>query len=315
MKYADNLQWALRHASVKCCRYLLNGTGISKLVIFNPDEPPNVAHFLSEVSLCTFIIEKLAMERLRDLRLLAIECGLKPDPVEPGCASVWSADCLWWRRQWRESPVCNREIQMIRVFQQSGLKCEPLSWIFQRFPPKVQGEFDYAKRLHECGFRLELCLKTGGNPNDASDAKEVPLELAIEYSATILAIPNEKLKEMTKDTDGDAGNQKHRAALRILILLIDAGADIFYIREVNGQLRSIIDFASEKGVIELWEEALRKCGRNPKEVYRECEQRRAMHKRLCSAERSGVDVGSIKNLSTSGLRHRAITAHRTNYIL
>ncbi|KAI2603675.1 hypothetical protein GGR54DRAFT_457379 [Hypoxylon sp. NC1633] len=183
-------------------------------------------------------------------------------------------------------PLSECETLAIQFLQSIGMKLRLFSWFGAR------KDYDTDARYHE--FCLDACLTAGANPSAdlGWDTQVVPLELAVSILSWILESQENR-------------HEKGEVTPRLLVLLIKAGADVSYVREVVGRPQSITDLASKVGIADLWEEALRECGLNPKVVYREDEKRRAACRRLHQAERSGVDVESIIEASyMDGLRHR-----------
>ncbi|KAI0377950.1 hypothetical protein F5Y04DRAFT_168358 [Hypomontagnella monticulosa] len=282
---------ALPLTSLKCCRCLFQETGVSKALIHDLlgyDDLPRFLH----TCLCN---RPRHLSLAPEVHLLALELDLNREITHPKGAGIWLS--LWLDQTHTGLPISKEQIQVIEICQQSNAERTPLSWVFKHDCSVLW--------VHQIIFDLELSLKTGGNPNDPSYDEGVPLELSMEYLATYLATPYSKFFDLKETENETAGDQIYGVALRVLVLLVDAGADIFFIREIGGQLQSITDLALEKGLKQLWEEALRACGHNPSQVYEEDMRNHIVYKRLRLAERSGVDVESMKNLSTSGLRRRA----------
>ncbi|XXH00119.1 hypothetical protein Hte_006461 [Hypoxylon texense] len=253
------LRMALRSRALACCRFMLNGTGISRPAVLDFSNIRNMQQLISRAFspfTSETVVESHHVQEIHQIYLLGLECGLEPE------ARV------------------NKWPPRVGFERKAGHVLMPFTW------PMKSSSYDQ--------FWLEASLKTGGDP-DASmphESGQVPLECAIERLALMRGE-----SEITS---------------RLLVLLIGSGADLFYAREINGCLRSVTDLAIERGLKDFWEEALKECGYDPTEVYREDVRHRLAHGRLYSAERSGVDVEPIVEVhSTDGLRQRHRAPCRT----
>ncbi|KAI1390779.1 uncharacterized protein F4822DRAFT_442044 [Hypoxylon trugodes] len=220
----------------------------------------------------------------------------------------YAVKCL--RKYCTESdPVGEDQIRTYEMLRNFGSFSGPFAW----WPSSCRA---FRSDISIFEFHLELHLKIGADFN-AIVEELVLLECAIEVLSRLAAGfewgqgEGDNASFHDGNTKGasievEEADEAAEVTLRLLILTIDAGADVSFVREVNGHVRSITDFAVERGIEDYWEEAPRTCGYDPVEVREENERRRKEYKRLNSAGRSGVDVEAIRSVpSTRGLRRRA----------
>lgn len=165
-------------------------------------------------------------------------------------------------------------------------------------------------------YLVELYLEAGGNPNLQGRRGKSPLVEAVLFIIDFLhrRTPNKELSsgEMSKCllTDApisggqDAEDEDYQQCVRLLVLLIAAGA---YIYEVvfYGGIKMLTKLASESGIRNMWETALEECGFDVQDVYAESDRRMRKFRRLRGAERTGIDVEvPQENDSSIGLRYR-----------
>ncbi|KAI1761408.1 hypothetical protein GGR53DRAFT_525079 [Hypoxylon sp. FL1150] len=280
------LKEALLYRAVSCCRYLLSGSGttLSREALLEFEDIHDMQQLNKAIRLLDLYTgDKTTIHhdpedfrdskdrdgrKLLDLWALALEYDLGAGvsfSFEAGAKS---------RRLWRR-------------YAEPGPIFSPYSYMMLM---RDHGHGN-AWLIDQTKFWVHLVLETYGNPNRTLESRGgiVPQEYAIDKVAEGLApnCPNELWCE--------GGNTPLKTP-RLLNMLIDAGADVSYTREVNGCLRSLTNLAVEKGIKGLWEEALKECGYDPIDVYTEDARRRL------AAESSSVEVKGLP--STDGLRHR-----------
>ncbi|KAI1458860.1 hypothetical protein F4805DRAFT_422866 [Annulohypoxylon moriforme] len=287
-------QVAIGCGSVKCIRYLAHEVQLahSSTVFFQPDSVYPLSSYIYTV----FAAIGLNLNPLSDIfecfSILNSEMLLDDDDT---LAPPSPYNALWDFKKkhpiQRTAPIDESEIRISQMFRGSGTNIEPFSWLNEWAKDGMNISF------HE--FSMELCLQSGEDPNAPMKLhnENRPLEYAVSFSAKQ---PYDRGSLISSNLMPD------EVSPRILTPLIKAGADIFYTREVDGQLKSIADSAYELGIGYLWEAALIECGYDPKEVKMEDKRRKTALEKLDSAERSGVDIEPMMDaFSTSGLRRRA----------
>lgn len=200
-------------------------------------------------------------------------------------------DIFIWYNVWLQAeflglaPTDDEPIMWANRILSLGITFEPFSW-------SLLTDSDDPDMLGYHRWLLELCLGNGGNPNSelgfATDC--VPLEFALDLTADIC---------LQGPDDFDC----YDIAYSLLSPLINAGADIYYIREVAGVPRSITDLAFKLDVECCWEKALSICGLDLDSVKEEDERNLLLRRRGEPAVVTGIDVESIKP-ERSGLRRR-----------
>ncbi|KAI0895993.1 hypothetical protein F4806DRAFT_48825 [Annulohypoxylon nitens] len=310
------LKIAMIYCSAKCVRYLLYGTGLSISTILdysnlNGQDPP-IGHALYSV-----IDVDLGVSRIDNYSLSIID--MRENGVPIIVDDVWGVLILshHWGKVWqRNHPTYSDLIPLYRILKRMGCRFDLFFWISWPSWP------EYAKNILYHEFCLRLCLEAGEDPNaplNSCDQKR-PLEVAVDFlgnrdhlsqatgvfSYTMLWT----MDSLKLDTVSPS----------LFILLIKAGADIFFIRKYDGHFHSITDQAYERGIGYLWEAALIECGYDPAEVKAkserlkmDCERQRIVDRQLRSAERSGVDTEPMeKVLSAQGLKQRPTTNRRAH---
>lgn len=256
------MQEALRYRSMACCRYLMSGTTLSRSALLEIENIHDMAQFSAQA--CVIHVytgsegynhhmeeffegfRDRDAQRLKGLLRLAMEYGLGSGVVDLGSMERW---VKLWRR-----------------FSEPGRVYDTHSYLTHI------RDFDHGHAWvkDHLEFWVHFCWKRGGDLNDVMESWDggmVPLEYAIGKAARGLApdCPDELWCEL------DCTVVK---TYRLMSVLIAAGADVSNMREVNGRLRSLTDLATEKGVKDQWEEALRECGYDPVDVRREDARRR-----------------------------------------
>ncbi|KAI1093862.1 hypothetical protein F5B19DRAFT_500489 [Rostrohypoxylon terebratum] len=310
------LTHALKHSSAKCVRYLMSGTGLSQsavLDVLNTTESSLGKDFMKHIYRGV-LFGVFPLSRVFDCAHSILDNDVSIDSHEEGVANIWDAmsdtenedwekcrnkymEDLYWKRHFAHvsEPLQDNEVQTYVALKKIGFSLEFFSW---RRPCEWPG---WANNLLYHEFCMELCLKVGEDPN-------APLKLRnenrpLEHAVRVLAQDNDQTTDARHL--GAFESKPIKTSPRLLVLLINAGADIFFTREVDGQIQSISDLAHNLGIGHLWEAALAECGHDPRQVKVESERRKMVDKKLQSAYRSGIDIESIKKVPyTQGLRYR-----------
>ncbi|KAI1206925.1 uncharacterized protein F4807DRAFT_218599 [Annulohypoxylon truncatum] len=282
------LKLALKFSSAKCFQYLVSGTGvpISTVLSFSNITDSTLVYFSAAAYMSVW--RDIPIFRACDCWRAILDTGLFVDSHQRFLPQIWAI--IWMYREKRSAnqtyPILEYGLQVIQEYKNIGFDIELFAWL----KDEVFVNSLYTFLYHE--FCLELSFEAGEDPMNAplKDYDGLrPLECAVSYLDG-LPIGNEL----------DWNKLPDALSPRVLVLLIKAGADVFY---VNDHPRSITDLALELGVEHLWKAALIECGYDPSEVKAESERRKMVARRLHPAERSGVDTGPMN--STHDLRHRS----------
>lgn len=199
--------------------------------------------------------------------------------------------CIWYD-MWHEAgrrglpPTADEPTTWVNRILSLGIAFVPFSW------PLLDEDGIHSDDLCYHRWLLELCLGNGGNPNSelAFANDYVPLEFALYMAADV------RLEDPDEYDCNDI-------AYSLLSPLIDAGADIYYIREDNGGLRSVTELAFSLGLDHCWYIALSDGGLDFDSVIEEDERNLLLRRHGETAAVTGIDVESIKP-ERSGLRRR-----------
>ncbi|KAI1075912.1 hypothetical protein F5B20DRAFT_369850 [Whalleya microplaca] len=285
------LQIAVACGSLQCSRYLLNEAGMTMEAAFEWSDIHNTLILLcglfQKAKTCRDIIQ--VASDISDL--VAQYCEWKLD---------WHLGSFGWHYF---MPTKEKDVIVItRALRKRGFNVEPFWW------DSRSHDLDYYPiAMGDPASMLKICLEAGGDPNAILDGadNEVPLEFAMHLLYEMRVSDREMLKRRA-GTSVRKSDPEARAHTNLLVMLINAGADIYYTREADGDLLSLTYIAYNCKVADLWKEALIECGLDPDEVFKEDWQRKVERSQLRSANRTGVDVDAFMDRpSTYGLRHRA----------
>jgi hypothetical protein len=172
---------------------------------------------------------------------------------------------------------------IINTMKSCGIPMQPFTW--ERSLP-----------LDEQVALLEICLEVGGSPNSAEN--QDPSESFI-LSEPPLLIALGLLQ------NGECNENSVPSGIRMLSLLIGAGADIYHIVHCRSFVPLPLAFwAYSLGLRRIWGQALGECGLSTQLVHNESCKR--MYKSLkCPGSKStGVVFDSSLSHNLSGLRYR-----------
>ncbi|KAI0884303.1 uncharacterized protein GGS22DRAFT_189430 [Annulohypoxylon maeteangense] len=274
------LDHAMLMCSTRCIRYLLRyetrvpfSSDISLRVILHG--PQSKATNLDGVH--------VPIPALYEFLMLCLNSGLLDGDGIQTLGDVWS---LFWldREKHPGQPTSityEHKIMLNQALRTAGFNIQPFSWL----------SFSESGDNNAFGFNefcLELCFKSGEDPNAPMQLWDGyrPLEVAVFLLSKEIYYWSSKLYSRLI----------HAVSPRLLVILMKAGADIFFAREVGGCLHSTAELAYELGVGYLWEAALIECGYDPNEVKMEDKRRKTVLEKFDSAERSGVDIEPMKEM-------------------
>jgi hypothetical protein len=171
---------------------------------------------------------------------------------------------------------------IINTMKSCGIPMQPFTW--ERSLP-----------LDKQVALLEICLEAGGSPNftESRDPSE----------SFILSEPPLLIALGLLQNGEDNGNSVP-SGIRMLTLLIGAGADIYHTVDCRCFVPLPLAFwAYSLGLRRIWGQALAQCGLSTQLVHDETCKR--MYKSLkCPTKSTGVDFDSSLSRNLSGLRYR-----------
>lgn len=241
----------------------------------------------------------ISLSRMYDCCLLILDDIGSSTSTALGVFDASRMGGMMWKTTWTNGFTHFEFIKIYDIFKKLGFALELFWWIGCKGPDENMEFILY----HE--FCLKLCLEAGEDPNMPLKYRGGgrPLEVALHLLGHH---PNDLTNRFLRWSY----SKPYIVSPSLLVLLIEAGADIYFIREVDGHFLSITDQAYELGGEHLWEAALVECGHDPAEVKikserlkMDCERQRIVNRQLHSAERSGVDTEPLeKALSVQGLK-------------
>jgi hypothetical protein len=172
---------------------------------------------------------------------------------------------------------------IINAMKSCGIPMQPFTW--ERSLP-----------LDEQITLLEICLEVGGSPNFTKN--QDPSE------SFILSEPP-LLKALSLLGDGEYNRNSVPSGIRMLTLLIKAGADIYHTVHCRSFAPLPIAFwAYSLGLRRIWGQALGECGLSTQLVYDESCKRMYKSLKFPGSKSTGAVFDSPFSRNLSGLRHR-----------
>lgn len=276
-------QFSLQNSTLKCFRFILEHSGVPIVTLFESSK-----YICTEDFLAIDVFGQGHYGTGFALTDLAVDI-IKVSECEPAGNRE---NIYFWLDLWLEAeryglpPTADEPMAWANRILSLGLSFVPFSWPLSDQEGFISDDLDYHRWL------LELCLSNGGNPNSelGFTNEYVPLEFALDMAADM----------RRRDPHG---YHCYDLARSLLTPLIKAGANIYRIREVGGELRSVTDLAFSSDLDCPWKIALSDCGFNFDAVIEEDQRNLRLYQCGNTAVVTGIDVKSIKP-ERNGLRRR-----------
>jgi len=123
-------------------------------------------------------------------------------------------------------------------------------------------------------------------------------------------LESEVRRDFIKHLDSTMDRQRRRDSVALLTPLMVAGADVYAtVQHFDGaRWCTLMEYAENLGLEDVWDNALRACGYSPEQVRIESDRRLADMKRLDRGDVTGVDRRFLSLPDASGLKPRPTRA-------